>query len=644
MNIVSFGAWPSPVDAASAVAGAVGVSQVAIDGGDVWWVEARPGEGGRNALVRRDAAGQVADALPATFNVRSRVHEYGGGAYCVWRGTVWFSHDGDRRVHCCTPSGTVAAVSPDSSSLRFADLVADPTHRRVLCVCEDHTTQGREPANRLVALDMEGRAPMRVLAQGRDFYSSPCPSADGRRLAWLCWDHPAMPWDGCELWCVDLDADGMPAGEPVRVAGGTDESLFQPAWSPDGVLHFVSDRSGWWNLYRWRRGSVEDVVRMDADMGRPQWVFGMSTYAFENAQRVVCCYARSGMWQLARIDTARPGVVEDIPSPYSEFAYLRAAPGFAVMCAGGPRDGETVVRLDCASGRFDELRPGSAGTQVPDPSIAESIFFPTADGSTGHAFYYAPSGGHYRGPARERPPLVVMSHGGPTSAASSVLNPAVQFWTSRGIAVVDVNYGGSTGFGRTYRRRLDGAWGVVDVDDCIRAARLLVDAGRVDGQRLAIRGRSAGGFTTLAALVASDLFRSGASYYGVSDLVALAQDTHKFEARYLDRLVGPYPASAGLYAERSPINAVDRLSAPVIFFQGTEDRVVPPDQTERMAAALRAKGIAVACLLFPGEQHGFRQAVNIRRALEAELYFYGRVLGFTPADAIEPVAIENLRA
>ena len=429
---------------------------------------------------------------------------------------------------------------------------------------------------------------------------------------------------------------------PVRVAGGRDESVFQPVFSPDGTLYFVSDRNNWWNLYRLHHDRVEALAPMDAEFGLPQWVFGMSTYAFESARRLVCAVNRAGTWQLAVIDTDSLRI-DFIDMPFTQFSSVTAARGQAVFVAASPGLPAAVVRLDLATRKFEILR--SSSSEKPDAaclSAPQAITYPTTGGEQAHAFYYPPANRDFRAPSGERPPLLVLGHGGPTAAASSALNLMIQFWTSRGFAVLDVNYRGSTGYGRDYRHKLDGRWGVADVEDCIAGARYLVEHGLADERRLAIRGGSAGGYTTLCALTFHDLFRAGAAYYGVSDLETLARDTHKFEAHYLDRLVGAYPERRDLYRARSPIHHVDRLSCPVIFFQGLEDRVVPPDQTEKMVHALRAKGVAVAYVPFTGESHGFRRAENIQRALEAELYFYSRLFGFTPADSIDPVAIDNL--
>ena len=418
----------------------------------------------------------------------------------------------------------------------------------------------------------------------------------------------------------------------------------QPEWSPDGVLHFVSDQGGWWNLYRWSEGGVESLYQTDAEFAMPHWEFGLGAYGFKSANSIICIYNRRGDWELGRLDT-KTGRLEPIEIPYTDMSRigLRVAAGRAVFGAGSPTTMRSIVELDLGAREIEVLRRSSAiDVDTRYLSIPEAIEFPTKGGLTAHGFFYPPRNGDYLAPSEERPPVLVQSHGGPTGATSPVLDLSVQYWTSRGIAVLDVNYGGSTGYGRAYRERLDGKWGIVDVDDCVSGVRYLIDRGAVDGRRVTINGGSAGGYTTLCALTFHDIFKAGASYFGISDLEAMTTDTHKFESRYLDRLVGPYPERRDLYRERSPIHFTDRLSCPVILFQGLEDKIVPPNQAEMMVAALREKGLPVAYVAFEGEQHGFRRAENIKRCLDAELYFYSRIFGFNLAEPVEPVLIENL--
>ncbi|MDH4269376.1 MAG: S9 family peptidase, partial [Dehalococcoidia bacterium] len=465
---------------------------------------------------------------------------------------------------------------------------------------------------------------------------------DGSHLAWLTWNHPNMPWDSSELWVGDITRAGS-VGHEQRIAGGVNESICQPRYAPDGTLYFVSDKTGWWNLYRWKEGRVEILCKMEAEFGVPHWSFGISTYGFESAGSIICSYIKDGSSYLASLDTSTRQI-RAIDIPYTSIAFVQATPGGAVFIAGSPSEATAIIQLSRATGKIEVLR---RSTEVAiDPgylSIPRAVEFPTGNGLTAHAFFYAPKNRDFVATQGERPPLLVISHGGPTGATSSEFNLMIQYWTSRGFAVTDVNYGGSSGYGRAYRQRLNGQWGIVDVDDCVNCAQYLIKRGEVDADRVAIRGSSAGGYTTLAALTSSKVFKAGASYYGVSDLEALARDTHKLESHYLDRLIGPYPARRELYRERSPINFVEGLSCPVIFFQGNEDRVVSPNQAEKMVDALRQKGMPVAYLLFEGEQHGFRRAQNIKRALDAELYFYSKIFRFPLPEPVEPVPIENLK-
>jgi dipeptidyl aminopeptidase/acylaminoacyl peptidase len=644
MKIAPYGSWRSPITSDSIVSGTVGLGQIALDGDDVYWVETRPTEKGRYSVVKLTPGGEMADMTPANFNVRTRVHEYGGGSFAVSGGAIIFSNFTDQRLYRQTAGTQPQAITPPivEAELRYADGVIDIRRNRMICVREDHTIAGREAINTIAAIDLNGELDQQVLAGGNDFYSSPRVSPDGSRLAWLAWDHPNMPWDGCELWVADLLDDGSLADKRL-IAGGKEESIFQPEWSPDGILHFVSDRTGWWNLYRYLDGRIEALCAAEAEFGLPQWVFGMSTYAFETANRIICTYVKQGISHLAILDTLT-GRSSTIESPYTRIEGIRCSsvqPGRALFVGGSPHESSSIVKFDLSTRQFETVRRSSELTIEPGYiSIPEAIEFPTEGGLTAHAFFYAPANRDFEAPDEELPPLLVMSHGGPTAATSPTLRLGIQYWTSRGFAVLDVNYGGSTGYGRDYRERLRGNWGLTDVDDCVNGAKYLADLGKVDRNRLAITGGSAGGYTTLCALTFRDLFSAGASHYGVSDLEALEVDTHKFESRYSHSLVAPYPERADLYRRRSPIHFTDRLKVPVIFFQGLEDKIVPPNQAEMMVEALRAKKLPVAYIAFEGEQHGFRQAANIKRSLDGEFYFYSRVFGFEPADEIEPVEIE----
>lgn len=633
-----YGAWPSPIDAAMLAGHSVRLGGITLDGADALWVEGRPQQAGRSVLVRASVGAHAVDLTPAPWNVRSRVHEYGGGAFAARDGTAWFVHDDDQRLYALAPRGAPCALTPEGS-YRHADPEPSPDGRYIVCVREDHSGEG-EPVNTLVSVDAAGGG-VREIAGGHDFYAYPRINPDGSALAFIAWDHPDMPWDASVLYLADVAPDGTLAA-PRAIAGGQGVSVFQPQWAPDGTLWFVSDASGFWNLYVLDSDGPRCVIRDEAEYGMPLWQFAMSSYGFADERTLVAAFCRNGSWQVDAIDLSTLARTP-MPCEVSAVSALVAGNGRAIVLAASPARVQSVLCWDLAGGPVQTLCAST--TQVLGPgwiSVAEAVDFPTDDGQIAHGFFYPPVNPTCVAPAGERPPLIVIGHGGPTGASSASLDLAVQFWTSRGFAVLDVNYRGSTGYGRAYRRLLDGQWGVADVADCVNGARHLADAGRVERARMAIRGRSAGGYTVLAALAFHDIFAAGASYYGIGELEALARDTHKFESRYLDRLVGPYPECAALYRERSPLNHLQSLSCPVIFFQGLEDRVVPPNQAQMMRDALFAKGIPVACLMFEGEQHGFRRAETIVRTLEAELYFYGRVFGFTPAGNLEAVQIDNL--
>jgi dipeptidyl aminopeptidase/acylaminoacyl peptidase len=631
------GAWTSPISAAVVAAGSTPLSGVALDGADLYWLAGRASEGGRTTLLR-ERGGEVRELTPAPFNVRTRVHEYGGGAVLAANGTVWFSHFADNRIYRIEGEGEPQPVSA-GGDLRYADFVLDAARQRLVGVREDHSAGETYPVNTICAIGFDGRET--VLVDGNDFYSSPRLSPDGAQLAWLSWDHPRMPWEGTELWLADVAADGTLVNGRL-IAGGASEAVVQPEWSPGGTLHFVSDRSGWWNLHRYDHGVVHPVCPREAEFGLPHWVFGSSMYGFRSDQEIVCAYIEGGVSRLARLDTAG-GALTAIDTPYQEIRELRVAGDAIAFLGGAPTIAQEVVRIDLAAGRREVL--ARSIEQLPDVaylSVPQTVSYPSASGRTAHAFYYPPTNADHEPLPGELPPLMVIGHGGPTGMASSTLKLATQFWTSRGIAVLDVNYGGSTGFGRAYRDLLKEQWGVVDVEDCVAGARHLADQGLADRERLLIRGGSAGGLTTLCALAFHDVFKAGASYYGVSDLKGLDADSHKFESHYNEYLIAPKQRADAVYAERSPINHSDKLRRPMIFFQGLDDKVVPPPQSEVMVEALRARGVPVAYLTLEGEGHGFRKAESIVRTLEAELVFYLSVFGIPVPATLPPVEIENL--
>jgi len=626
MKTTPFGSWKSPITSELIVAGTIGLGAVTIDNNDIYWLEARPTEKGRNVLVKCTADGTITDVTPPPFNVRTRVHEYGGGAFLIADGTVFFTNFTDQRIYQQKLDETPQPLTPESQR-RYADMCLDKQRNRLICVCENHSQTNHEPENTLVTVNLNS-GEVEVLVSGSDFYSSPRISPDGNKLTWYSWNHPNLPWDGTELWVAKINLDGS-LSEAELIAGGKNESICEPKWSPDGMLYFSSDQTGWWNLYRRNfDGEIEALSPMDAEFGYPHWVFGESIYDFVNEQQIICTYTQNGSWYLASLNT-KTKELKQINTPYTSISHLQVSGSKIVFIGGSPTQPTAVIKLDFNKEKIQVLKQ-SSNLEIDSGylSIPEAIAFPTENGLTAYAWYYPPQNKDYTAPAGNLPPLLVKSHGGPTAAASAIFNLRIQYWTSRGFAFLDVNYGGSTSYGRAYRERLNGKWGIVDVDDCVNGAKYLVNAGKVDGEKLAIAGGSAGGYTTLAALTFRDTFKAGASYYGVSDLEALAKDTHKFEARYLDNLIGKYPEEKEIYERRSPINFPEKLSCPVIFFQGLEDKVVPPNQAETMVEALKAKGITVAYVPFEGEQHGFRQAENIKKALDEEFQFYARVFGF----------------
>jgi dipeptidyl aminopeptidase/acylaminoacyl peptidase len=643
-----YGSWASPITT-DLVASEGGVSFGYLDISDegVYWTESRPQEQGRTALVFRPHGGESADVVPAGFNVRTRVHEYGGGAW-FRDGEVVFcsSFDDSRLYRIDEPGAEPRPITPEPSephALRYADGRVFADRRLVICVRELHG-EG-EPVNELVVLPTDGSSAPRVVATGRDFYAAPRPSPDGASLAWLAWDHPHMPFEGTDLCVGDLAADGSVSNER-RVAGSGQESIFQPEWSSDGLLHFVSDRTGWSNLYVERKSGVHALTTEEAELGYPQWVFDLSRYAFLADGRIACILTRGAIDRLEVLDPGS-GKLERIDLPFSSYysPSLRSHGGRLVFPASSPTEPPAVIELDLDSGKREVLRR-STELELDERyiSVAQAIDFPGTDGLISHGFYYAPMNPEYFGPDDELPPLVVFVHGGPTSHVTTALDLHIQLFTSRGIAVVDLNYGGSTGYGREYRDRLRGRWGEVDVEDSAAAARYLGERGDADAARVQITGGSAGGYTTLMALAVRDEFASGVSYYGVADLVTFHEETHKFESHYDDYLVGPWPEAVDLYRERSPVMHADSISDPLLLLQGLDDKVVPPSQSEAIVDALKRRGIPYAYIAFEDEGHGFRKAENVKRAAEAHLSFLAQVSGFEPADEIEPVEIENLHS
>jgi dipeptidyl aminopeptidase/acylaminoacyl peptidase len=641
-RVLPYGTWPSPISAERVARGGVRLSEPWVEGETVYWLESRPAEEGRSVVCRADPWSGAADVTPPGFNARDSVHEYGGGSYAVRDGVVFFTNFADERVYRQDPGSAPVPITPEPPrprSVRHADLEISPDGRLLACVRERHAGEGL-PENELVIVPTDGSAAPRVVGSGRDFFAAPRFSPDGRYLAWLEWDLPNMPWDGCELLVAEVRGDGA-LGPPRRVAGGPDESIFQPSWSPRGLLHFVSDRTGWWNLYREEPdGTHRNLTPIEAELGVPAWEFRYATHAHLADGRIACISRRSGVHQLGLLDPETGELIEvDLPFGCFDPPYVCADGTRVAVLASSPTEPPQIVTLDVATRAVDVLRVSEERDIDPGYlSVPEPVEFPT-EGGTAHMYVYPPTNRDVVGPPGERPPLIVHAHGGPTSEAVPELDLRVQYFTSRGFAYADVNYGGSTGYGRAYRERLDGRWGIVDVIDCVNAARFLVERGDVDPERLIVTGGSAGGWTTLCALTFHDVFACGTSSYGVSDLEPFTTITHKFEFKYIDRLVGPWPEAAEVWRERSPVRQAHRIRRPVLVLQGTEDAVVPPSQSEAIVAALRENGVPHAYLTFEGEQHGWRRAETIRRALEAELAFYGEVLGFEPADELPEVPL-----
>jgi dipeptidyl aminopeptidase/acylaminoacyl peptidase len=628
-----YGAWQSPVTAARLASGAIGLADPRVVDGQLYWLESRPAEGGR--MVVMTLTDGVRQLTPEGFNVRTRVHEYGGAPYVVAPDGLWFSHFGDQKLYRQAGDGAPEPMTP--AGCRYADAVPSPGGG-LIAVREDH----RDPAdvrNAIVRLSGRPGDAGEVLFGQSDFAAYPRVSPDGRRLAWIAWDFPAMPWDATRLYVADLGAAGLENRR--EVAGGPAISAIEPYWAADGTLTWLSDETGFWNLYDDRGGTARAIAPRPAEFGGPLWSLGASHFA-RMGDRIAASAKDAGGETLLLIDAAT-GVAEPLSLPYSLSSIQALDESRIAAIAHSPTETSALVIVDLTTGDIEVVRrPSPAGLAASEIAVAEPISFPSADGRTAHGLYYPPTNPAFHAPPGERPPLIVQAHGGPTGAASPALSLGIQYWTSRGFAVVDVDYGGSSGYGRAYRDLLKGQWGVVDVEDVIAAARQLAEAGRVDPARIAIHGGSAGGFTVLAALARSDVFSAGGDFYGVADLEALARDTHKFESRYLDGLIGPWPQAKAVYEARSPINHLGGFSAPLLILQGAEDPIVPPNQAHMIRDALKAKGVPVAYIEFAGEGHGFRRAENIVRAKEAELSFYGQIFGFTPADAIAPVALETL--
>ena len=646
-----YGTWDSHLTSDKLTKGNIGFSDVAFIDGAPAWVEGRPWESGRCVLCT-NKDGQDSDIVPEHFNVRTRVHEYGGGVVSVSdSGDVWFNDVVTGQVYVCAPDNTIRQITktPEGQDIRFADFCPDDKRGGCFAVIEiAGKSHSDEPTNSLCFMDGQ-TGDVHIIHQGQDFYTSPTLSPDGQTLAFVSWNHPNMPWDKTVVWLADLNADGG-IDNVHAVVDDDDVSALHPAFAPNGTFHYVSDKAGYWQIYSHNPDS-DDVCLTphNAEYGLPHWVFGMRTYGFTAGGDLIATRMTVDKHEIGRVhghDSGGDFVAYDVP--FASYDGIRIHGDKAIFIAGHPSKAPMVVVLDTKTGDYDIIKQSVADIlsgdilSADDISVAQVVTYPS-DGGDVYAYYYPPANAGYTGIDGEKPPLMVRTHGGPTASVTAALNlNKIQYWTNRGFAVLDVNYSGSTGYGRAYRNRLRGQWGILDVADCVSGVKYLTEQGKIDPERVVITGGSAGGYTTLCALAFTDVFKAGCSSYGIGDITALVEDTHKFESRYMDSLIGPWPEAAEIYRERSAINSLETLNCPVIFLQGDEDKVVPPNQAEMMVDALNKKGVPNAYLLFEGEGHGFRKSENVKKAIDAELSFYAQIFGFQPAGDIPPVAIDNL--
>ena len=631
-----YGTWESLITSEMLVGGAVRLGEIVTDGDDVWWAESRPDEGGRTVIVRNGK-----DQTDKKTNVRTLVHEYGGSAWWVRNGTLVYSQYFDQRLYRRDKSGDSIPLTPESEtqqSYRYADGRITNNEDWYVCVREIHTSSDEEPSNEIVAVPLDGSQQIRVLVSGPDFVSSPRVSKEGNQIAWVQWNHPNMPWDDTQLCIASLEEMVL---SNQKVTKSKAESFFQPEWDDQGNLHVVSDRNNWWNLFRVDQSTNEidltSLTNFEAEIGLPQWVFGQSRYAFVGDE-IWFVYREAGIDKLATLSSN--GQFEQIKIDATEIESVTNYQDGIVATVSSWKAESSVMFINS-----EEVRPLS---KTRDLDIGESWFpvpetftYQTSDSEKAHALFYSPTNPEYEIHENENPPLIVLAHGGPTGSARRQLQLSIAYWTSRGFGVADVDYRGSTGYGRLYRNRLRNSWGLADVEDCVAVAKHLVAQKKVDKNRLAIKGGSAGGFTVLAALTFHDTFTAGASRYGIADLAILAKDTHKFESRYLDRLVGKWPEDEEIYKQRSPIHHIEQLSTPMVILQGSEDPIVPPNQAHLMAKKLKENDIPHALIEFSDEGHGFRKAPNITKAIESELAFFAQIFNFEPFDDLPKICIES---
>ncbi len=642
-TIAPYGSWQSQISAKSIVSDSISLGEIFVSNENIFWQEMRPSEGGRYTIMHQSMSGTKHELIPKSYNVRTRVHEYGGGAFLIDEDDVYFSNFSDQQIYKTTITGDRPFQITNEPTFRFANGIKDSKNNRIIYIAEKHDGKN-EPVNSIVSVDLNNSGAITTITSGADFYSSPVISPDGVTLAWIQWNHPNMPWDSTELYIADLE-DGY-IRNPRKLLGNG-ESICHPTWSPNGILYYVSDVSGWWNIHKYENGASHNLTPFDGEFAQAQWNLGVSFYDFINDNQIICAYNKSGFWKIGLLDTITYDLNDiDTVAKFTEInrSGLKASNNRVLFTLGSP-DTPYALYLYQPNDlqklkKIQESTPNEI--DAAHFSKPQAVSYTTFAEKDCHAFYYPPHNTTYEAPGSTKPPLIILSHGGPTGATSNTLDFSIQYWTNRGFAILDVNYRGSTGYGTEYRKALNGNWGISDVDDCVSGGMYLVSKGLVDPEKIAIRGGSAGGFTTLACLTFTDFFKAGASYYGVSDLIGLAEETHKFESRYLDSMVGKYPEEIQKYIERSPINHTNNLSCPVILFQGLEDKIVLPNQSQKMYSSLKSQGIPVSYMEFENEQHGFRNSENIIRSLEAEFYFYSRVFGYEPFDVILPIDIENL--
>jgi dipeptidyl aminopeptidase/acylaminoacyl peptidase len=629
----AYGAWVSPITAASIFEASDNVSYLTVEDEQLYFVESKASANGKSLLFKLNKSNVAIQLTSSKVSVRSRVHEYGGRPYLVSGEHIYYSEFSDQKIYHISPD-SLPDSPPEaitSQGLRYMECIVDQNNSRLICVREDHRGIG-EPINTLVAISLNEANVETILFEGTDFVSGPQLSPDGKSVAFVTWSHPNMPWDDTQLRVINFSENGS-VESVVDVPQDGNVSIKNPQYSKDGTLYFIADFKNWWTLYR--------VDKSTGQQNKPQQVLDkkieINSYGFENNNYAIIAYSKQGSAHIARVNLAT-GEMTNIGNTFSSADSISVANNTVYFRASTPSSANAIYQL--TANHVEKIyQPSGPVIETGFLSVPQSIEFPTGINEIAYGFYYPPQNSHYTGAKDTLPPLIVKVHGGPVSATDSSLNPGIQFWTSRGFAVFDVNHRGSTGYGRTFRKKLYPNWGIVDVEDASNGVKWLASEGFIDADKVAIRGGSAGGYTTLAALAFQDVFKAGTSYYGISDLGILASDTHKFESRFLDQLIGPYPEMKSVYDQRSPINSVENITAPLLLLQGLDDKVVPPNQSELIFTALKDNGIATAYITFEGEGHGFRQPANNIKALNSELSFYGQVFGFVPAGNIEAVKL-----